>query len=894
MASFVGREQELALLHERWQRALGGHGNILFLSADPGAGKSTLINRFLDEAAASHDDALIIRAGCSEQFGAGEPYQPFVETFRFLTQDRPGRKRTFKELAKQIAPFWVAAIPVAGNVIAASLATASELKGAFSPGAGGGGSAPSEEALFFQYTELLFGAAAEAPVVLFLDDLHWADRATVALLTHMGRKVGECRVLIVGSYRPTEVDAGKHPMREARQELQRYRVAEELVLQPLGTAALADLIVDRAGAVPSPQLFDWLEKRAGSNALFFEELLQWLIAHGFTHENHGQLELVRTPQEIEIPRSAESTIEKRLDRLDEDTRRVLEYASVGGAEFDSVSLAQLLETDELELEERLEPIARLHRLIVLRETRDLPNGDIASVYTFAHALIHDVLHKGLQGKRRILLHRKMAQILEDLYERDAHSVAGRLALHAEEGRLGEKAYEYALIAAHRAARLYAHWDALDQIERAVRNAPDPPRQSQAYQHLGEQLLRIARYPEAINAFREALQRTDASEAPARVVELRHRALVAERDQGQRPVGDVLDEFQRLREEARRIGAAREECHILWSLIDLPGTSESMDVRLAEEALALAQQEQDAELLARSRHMLGLSLTFNGQATRAVEELEQAAAGYAALGDRAREASCHNNIAVARVFLGQFAAAGEAFTATMRIFDELVDPARSGAARSNLGYLLRVLGEYERAETLLHEAVRIAERLEAPVRLLPPVQNLAELYEARGDLQRAEQAWRQLLDLAVRTGYVGEQVIAHCGIGTARLRLQDLDGARAAERDARALVTGDSVSLSESGEALLLFSARLAGAAGELEGALGMLDRLQLEVDSRDPYMGGVCRLEKAKWLSRAHPQRAADLAESARVRFAELGARPQQLAAEELLAELRAVLPLSA
>src|SRR5690606_17639228 len=149
-------------------------------------------------------------------------------------------------------------------------------------------------------------------------------------LTHMGRKVGESRILIVGSYRPTEVDAGKHPMREVRQELQRYRVAEELVLQPLASAALADLIVDRAGAVPSPQLFDWLEKRAGSNALFFDELLQWLIAQGFTQENHGELELVRTPQEIEIPRSAESTIEKRLDRLDEDTRRVLEYASVGG------------------------------------------------------------------------------------------------------------------------------------------------------------------------------------------------------------------------------------------------------------------------------------------------------------------------------------------------------------------------------------------------------------------------------------------------------------------------------------------------------------------------------------------------------------------------------------
>ena len=884
MAKFVGRVQELALLHERWQRALAGNGNIVFLSAEPGAGKSTLIGRFLDEVAEAHPDALVVRAGCSEQYGAGEPYQPFVETFRFLTQDRPGKKRTFKELAKQIAPFWVAAIPVAGEVIAASLATASELKQSF--GSGGGATAPSEEALFFQYTELFFGASAEAPVVLFLDDLHWADRATVSLLTHIGRRVGDRRIMILGSYRPTEVDTGKHPMRDAKQELQRYQVAEEVPLKPLASDALADLIVDRAGAVPSPQLFDWLQKRAGSNALFFEELLAWLVAQGFTRDKQGELELVRVPQEIEIPRSAESTIEKRLDRLDEETRRILEYASVGGAEFDSVTLAQLLETDELELEESLEPIARLHRLIVLRETRDLPNGDMASVYTFAHALIHDVLHRGLQGKRRILLHRKMAQILEELYQKDRGGVAGRLAVHAEEGRLGEKAFEYALVAAEKASRLYARWDALEQIQRALRNAPDPPRQSVAYQRLGEELLSIARYAEAVDAFREALERTDAAQEPARSLELRHRALLAERDQGVRPISELMDAFSALREEACRIGARAEECRILWHLIDLPGTSESMDVELAEQALALAEQEQDPALIARSLHMFGMSLVFGGEPERGMGILEVAAAGYRALGDRGNEASCHNNIALARIFLGQFAAAAEAFTATLRIFDELVDPARSCAVRTNLGFLLRVLGDYDAAEGMLHQAIRIAERLDAPVRALSPLQNLAELNESRGEWKAAEDTWREHLARAIQTGYAGEQITAHCGIGTARLRLGDLAGAQAAERAARELIDDESETLSESGEAMLLFSARLSAAVGELDGALGMIDRLQSAGEARDPYFGAVYRLEKAMLLRDAFPDRALELAAAARERFAQLGARPQEAAATALIEAL--------
>jgi tetratricopeptide (TPR) repeat protein len=883
-SKFVGREKELALLNGRLEQALAGRGSIVFLSAEPGAGKTTLTSRFLDQIAIDHPEALVIRAGCSEQYGAGEPYQPFVEAFRHLLREREGREtRSFRDLAKQLAPVWLAAVPVAGEIMAASLATASELKQQF--GTGGGQAAASEEALFFQYTELFFAATATAPLILFLDDLHWADRASVSLLTHIGRRVGDQRVLLLGTYRPTEVDTEKHPMRDARQELQRYKVAQELSLEPLGSTALADMILLQTGAAPSPQLLDWLEKRAGTNALFFEELLGWLVSQGFTRDNLGELQLVRVPQEIEIPRSAESTIEKRLDRLDEDTRRLLEYASVQGNDFDSVSLAQLLEKDELELEEALEPIARMHRLIKLIDTQDLPNGDIASVYRFSHSLVQGVLHNGLQGKRRILLHRKMAQILEGIYAGDPTFVAPRLAVHFEEGRQADKAYEYALIAADRASRFYAHWDALEQIQRALRTATVPGQQAVAYERLSEEYTSTGHLSESLQALIDALERLAQEDDAERPLRLRRKRLLLETTLGVCPLPEMLSGMAALRADAQRLNLAAEECEIIWQMIRLPGTADLLDVELAREALTLAKQNGDPWLIARGHQVLGYALRIINPAN-AMADLREAVRLYRELGARNREAEVAIHLSIAHVHLGDFRRGVTEMESAVATFEEIMDPVRSSVARSNLATMLRYLGDYTGAETRLHESIRTLERVGAPVRLLSPLMSLAELAEARGDWADAERRWSQMLAHATETGYTGEQIIAHCGIGTARLRQGDRERAGASERAANGLMHTDPENMGESGEAYQLFTARMAAAAGEIEGAAILMERLEASVKTRDRFTGNLYALERAEILASTDPATAAELAQRARAEFEQMGMRPSVERADNLIAAL--------
>jgi tetratricopeptide (TPR) repeat protein len=478
----------------------------------------------------------------------------------------------------------------------------------------------------------------------------------------------------------------------------------------------------------------------------------------------------------------------------------------------------------------------------------------------------------------------MAQILEDVYSKDPAAVAPRLATHFEEGRQPEQAHSYALTAAERASRVYAHWDALEQIQRALRNAPDEARQSEAWLRLGEAYVAIAQYADALHALDEALQRLGPAPDPGRSIHVRRRRILVESMQGGRSLDELLESLIELRQEARVIGDRAEECHIIWHMIDLPGTTDSMDVVLAREALALAQQLDDRWLLARGHEVLGVTLAFGPAPRTAIDELERAIALYGELGDRSREAGCRSNLALARVFLGDMQSGAQEFDATIRIFDEIVDPMRGAAIRSNLGALLRILGEYESAEQRLRESIRFFERLGGTVRLISPLMNLAEVHEARGEWNEAEVLWLEMLTHARETGYRGEQIIAHCGIGTARLKLGDLQGAITAEHAARNVLSDDPESGGEGGEALQLFSARLAAAAGEREGAIGMLERLEAAATGRDRYLAATYQLEKAEILAGLNIADAHTLAARARAEFEALGARPAVERADRLIA----------
>lgn len=885
MASFVGRTQELERLNARLDRALAGQGGVVVVTGDAGAGKSTLVQQFLVAAALRCPEARVIGAGCSEQYGAGEPYQPFVEAFRDLIggQEPEQGKRSLRELAGELAPYWIQAIPIAGNIIAAGITTAVELKKTMG-GVATATSAPSEEQLFFQYTELFFAAAAQQPIILFIDDLHWADRATVALLTHLARRIEEERVFILGTYRPVDVDVGQHPIRQALLELERYRVAEQLALEPLDTAALADFIREELEAPPTPKLLRWLERRAGTNPLFFGELLRWLSDRGCLGKRHDEMDLVREPEEVEIPRSAESTIERRLERLDAEIYKILEYASVEGNEFGSTSLAQLLGMDELDLEESLDPLVKVHRLIRLTDTRDLPNGDIASIYVFSHSLIQDVLHNNLQGKRRILLHRKMAQILEETYAGDTGAIAHRLAIHYDEGRQADRAFTYAVEAADRLAQVFAHLDALEILRRAEKNASTDEQRAAVLARRGESHRLIGRYAEALEDLSGALQLAEARGERLEQLVLKYKIVTVERGYGARPVPEIVALLDEMNQEARDLQAHTELCHILWLYRGLRGAGAPRDVEHAREALALAEQVGEAGLIAKAHYELGNAVMFQEDPATAIPHFAHALQAYQQLDHKSQVGMCHNCIAIAHTLSGDYPAASRGFKAAASAFDKLGDPVNESSVRSNLGALLTRLGEYHDAGENLREALRLLDRMDASVRKLFVLQNLAELGQARGDLEAARRHWSTLAELATATGYTAAQVIAHCGLGTTALEEGNLATAREAEAFARGRLDGDE--WTESREAFQFLAARLAAADGRDDEAVTLLEVAERELENRDRYLWAVARLYHAEVVGKTAASQGVVLAGAARETFANMGAVAMRDRAGALLERL--------
>jgi DNA-binding SARP family transcriptional activator/tetratricopeptide (TPR) repeat protein len=497
---FVGREAEMAQLDGFLKGVLAGRGRVVFITGGPGQGKTALMEAFAQRAMENNPSLLVASGRCNAYSGLGDPFLPFRIVMAMLTGDVESRWDVGGISLDHAQRLWDAFslivqilldhgpelldVLIPGEVLLSRLTAAGQEDECLLPrlrqkvSRRATGAENVEQSQFFQQvTNVLRVVATSQPLLLILDDIQWADTASISLLFHLGRQFtnAESRILIICAYRPEEVAIGRegqrHPLSKVISEFKRtfgdgwmnLGQAEESKEREF-VNALVDAEPNRLGPAFRSVLFD----RTRGHPLFTVELLRAM-------QGRGELIMDEADQWIEgpaldweiIPERAEAIIEERIQRLSPDLQEILTMASVEGELFTAQVLAEAYNVPEISILRRLsQELERRHRLVIEQEEVYTGRRRL-SRFRFRHILYQDYLYKRLgQGERR-LLHEDVAEALEKLYDGQLDEIAVQLAHHFQQAGDHGSACRYYAQAGERATRFFESRQAVTHYTRAI-------------------------------------------------------------------------------------------------------------------------------------------------------------------------------------------------------------------------------------------------------------------------------------------------------------------------------------------------------------------------------------------------------------------------------------------
>jgi tetratricopeptide (TPR) repeat protein len=444
--ALAGRVDQLEILKTAWKESAEGTRRAVLVSGEPGIGKTRLVTEAVRGA---HDHGAVVLWGrCDEDGGAA--YAPFAEALRhYVTVTPPDRLRaelgTLGGELVRILPDLGARVPGLAEPMRAD-ADAERYR------------------LFDAVADLLAEISAESPVVLVLDDVHWADKPSLLLLRHLLRSSTPMRLLVLATYRDTDLDRS-HPLSEVLGDLRRQPGVDRLDLQGLDEDEITSFVTRAAGHDlddPGLDLVRALHSETEGNPFFVGEVLRHLAETGAIVAVDGRWTAAATITEIGIPEGVREVVGRRLSRLSEAVNQTLSIASVIGAVFDLSTIEAAGGPSGDVLFDALDEATQFGLI------RVVPGA--AGRYTFAHALVRSALYEEFTTNRRVRMHWRVAEALEARHARSIDSHLDELAFHFGEGALAgdpEKSVDYAQRAAERAMSDLAFESAAKHYERAL-------------------------------------------------------------------------------------------------------------------------------------------------------------------------------------------------------------------------------------------------------------------------------------------------------------------------------------------------------------------------------------------------------------------------------------------
>lgn len=772
-APLVGRAPELAQLVECAARALGGVGQLVTIIGEAGIGKTRIVEELVQqlvvgEPAASVPPFLLFGGECQSYdqttpYAAIRPLLAQVLRLPLGTITLAAVERRVLDLAPELVRF----APLLGAIIGAQFADTS-LTTALGPQQRHDRAVELVEAL-------LLGEATLQPLVVVIDDIHWADASSLDIITRLARRVGEAPLLLLLLYRATPPIASPW---QTLPNLTTIRLGE------MSAAASLHLLYELLSEPPEPALTIVVE-RAQGNPFYLEEVVRGLVESGtLVRSEAGRWQLTRALDDATIPPSIEGVITARLDRLDDQSRDIVQVASVIGRRFGFHVLDGVLARrpelrtvlSQLVSDDLVAPESAVGTEQLLRE------------FLFRHALTRDVAYESVLYARRRELHRRVARqiafVHKDRIEEQLALLAGHYLL-AEEW---DRAFDFHLRAGLQAQERFANREAIALLGRALQLAEHPPESfrpelrpdaptiaAELHERLGTIHTLLGEYDAALEQFAAALSHTEDRQARLRLHYLTAR--VYERRAAFELAFEWVERSLAIADDASSEDVA--QCLLLGAGLHRRKGRYQQSLEWGERARAMAESIGSIRYQADADMLLGGTIANLGDSARAVTFIRRSLELYGQLQNLPRLADAHNDLATLLWPLGQLDDARRELEVAAQIKAMVGDVYGQGMVACNLGELLRTQGHVDAAIPQYQRAIAIFEQLDSPYMRGVAEMNLGAASIVRGDLSYAETHLSRASALFERAG--AEEFLPELERYWAELALQrgDLAAAHAA-------------------------------------------------------------------------------------------------------------------
>ena len=703
---FVGRVTELRQLVGLLDDAKSGRPGIVAIAGEAGIGKTTLL-RQLEPEVRLRSGSLVVGRG--READVQPPYAPWAEVLSAIRRTTPLPDRRWHELPHLVPALVASDRPAPGSRMG------------------------SKYMLLEEISEYVRAAAQERLLVIVLDDVQWADSASWDMLEFLvGQLVSEHLVICL----TIRADEMQGETLERRRRLSRNERFRELTLSRLTREELKQWLQAAFHRQEiGRELLAFLYHHTEGNPLFVAQVLRTLVEEGSIWHDRDHWEW-RPVSELRLPVAITDLISRRLSRLSPKAQAVLTTVAVIGREFDLDLAIEAKAGTEAEL---LDVIDEGMRASVLQPT----SARGSDRYAFAHVLMAEVLTESVNARRLRRMHEQVAQAME----RRTPDAIAEIATHYDRGGVGDKAHEYAMLAAERARLVYAHQECADFLRIAERNATSAAQLAEVRVRRAEVAESVGRYEEAEEMCDLAIEWFSGQGDTRRSVALRRmrervRALLGQ------PNGKTLEHCLALDAEAEAHGFDDERVSLLTMISLTYGRlGDRVEAeRVAVECVRIAQQLGDAPRLAESLNRLGITLAQE-EPTRAIEHYERALELFERAGDLVGQARCRNNIGIVYSSLGRWQRATDELTTSMSLARSAGTPEHVGTAGVNLGVAHLKCGDFERARELFGEALAIFAAQKSTERQLYALYNLAHLDRERGEDASARELYDVVLGIA---------------------------------------------------------------------------------------------------------------------------------------------------